>query len=953
MFRFWSLALIFLAGSGVGTGALGQVNPVVLFDEDDPTGADYRDASFGFAEGGDMLTLAGPGGDKMPVVADQAFSGSTSGLLEYHHQEGGQWELLIAADGFQTKDFSDSDSLILYLNGPTSVPGLDLPRLGIEDSNGRKTSLLPLRLGGTVGLNNSRSGFLPGSTTDAALSVRYVESLPADRSRPGYPEDLLITFADEPVATSVAGIGAPAIPTHFTVETAGSGEQLAFRFRDTNGDGTLSQSGEYIEILTTESEGEERLYSTWRVELSGSAPQDVPAEGDVYLLAVDNGGLDSDPTTWQRTGFAIADFGPLGLFDITQVKTVRFVHGGVNPSLRTLWVDYVAGIEREAGGPELPDAPSDIVIEAGDESVVLRWTRTIRTGGYHVYRQADAETPFERLTENPTIEPNFVDLTAENGETYSYVVRSVGLTGLLGGDSASLEATPLAESEDVFIDFVAELAFDYFWDEANPANGLVKDRSTQTSAASIAAVGFGLSAITVGIDRGWITREEGRTRVLNTLRFFRNCPQSDATSNVCGYRGFFYHFLNMQTGHRAGTTELSTIDTALLLGGVLHAREYFSEENADEAEIRTLADAIYDRVEWDWAANRPPLVTLGWKPEQEFAICNGNLCDWRGYNEAMILYILGLGSSTHPLPDGAWDAWTASYDSDWGTFYGYTFLSFPPLFGHQYSHLWVDFRGIQDDYMRGKGIDYFENSRRATLANRAYSIDNPNSYPNYGPDEWGLTASDDPFGYRAHGAPPAQADNGTITPTAAGGSIAFTPDESRAALRNFYQSYRPRIWGKYGLVDAYNIRENWFDDVFLGIDQGPFVIMIENLRTESIWDAFMQNEDVQRGLARAGFTGSGVASEDEAEAAKELTLAAYPNPAHGQAEIHFTLPSGGEVELHVYDILGRRVATLRDGQEPAGERRVTLSTTQLGSGIYIIELRTADAVKNQKLTVLR
>ena len=410
-----------------------------------------------------------------------------------------------------------------------------------------------------------------------------------------------------------------------------------------------------------------------------------------------------------------------------------------------------------------------------------------------------------------------------------------------------MEAEAEAGIFDPYLDLVAEKAFDYFWEEANPANGLIKDRSTSGSASSIAAVGMGLSAITVGIDRGWITREEGRERVRTALNFFWTCPQSTAATNVCGYKGFFYHFLNMQTGLRAGTTELSTIDTALLLGGVIHAKEYFTEDDADEEQIRALADSIYYRVDWPWASPRAPLVSHGWRPENGYI---GN--DWNGYNEAMIVYLLGLGSPTFPLPSSAWDAWTSGYGNQWGTFYGYTFLSFPPLFGHQYSHLWFDFRGIADAYMRERGIDYFENSRRATLAQRAYSAANPANHPNYAADEWGLTASDDPFGYRAHGAPPAQSDNGTITPTAPGGSIAFTPDESREALRTFYRAYRPRIWGDYGLLDAYNIRENWFGDDFLGIDQGPIVIMIENLRTERIWDAFMMNEDIQLGTGAGG-----------------------------------------------------------------------------------------------------
>ncbi len=922
----------------------------VVFDEDDPAGDGYYEASLGTVSGGDDLMLAGPSGNRMPMEEDVAFSGDESGQITYSHAEGGTWSLLVGAPGFTTLDLTDADSLIFYLNSPTGVAESEMPRVGLEDGDGVRTAVLPINPAGSAGFDAGRSGFLSGSDTDATFSVAYLDVLPAGLVRPGYPEDLTFTFADEQLDTSTAAIGSPAIPANFRIDAA-SGVQLDFRFRDTDGDGTISTTADYVTVLTPDADG--ALRPTWQVTLAGAEPQSPPDDGDIYLLAVNNGGVDGDPATWQRLAVAFSAFGPLGDLDLANVRGVRFADGGTTSAPRTLWVDYVAALTYE-GGPIGPSPPSDVDVRVGNESVVFRWASVPGASAYHVYRQTEPGLPFERLTSTPTMFRNYADLEAENGESYAYIFRSLGPGNVPGPDSDPITATPQADVFDPYLDLLAETAFDYFWEEANPANGLIKDRSTSGSASSIAAVGFGLSAITVGIDRGWITREEGRERVLTAMEFFWTCPQSAAASNVCGYKGFFYHFLNMQTGLRAGTTELSTIDTALLLGGMLHVREYFTGDDPDEVAIRTLADDIYGRVEWDWSAHNSPLVTLSWKPEQGFSSF-----DWRGYNEAMIIYILGLGSPTHPLPDGAWDAWTASYDGDWGTFYGYTYLSFPPLFGHQYSHLWVDFRGIQDDYMREKSaelgapIDYFENSRRATLANRAYCIANPGNHPNYGPDEWGLTASDDPFGYRAHGAPPAQSDNGTITPTAAGGSIAFAPDESRQALRHFYQRYRPRLWGEYGLLDAYNIRQNWFGDDFLGIDQGPFVIMIENLRTERIWDAFMQNEDVQRGLSRAGFTGNGVGSEDEVATGTELALNAYPNPARARAEIHFTLPTAGPVTLHVYDMLGRRVVTMADGMEAVGAHRVVLDTQRLRSGIYVVELRTSDAVLNRKLTVLR
>jgi hypothetical protein len=491
--------------------------------------------------------------------------------------------------------------------------------------------------------------------------------------------------------------------------------------------------------------------------------------------------------------------------------------------------------------------PTGLVKRVGDRSVTLHWAPIVDShlAGYHVYRVSAAtgllEQPRSLLLTN-----HFVDFGVENGLTYRYWVRAVDTGGWESPDSATIMVTPHVLNDEAFLDLVQRTAFDYFWYETNPQNGLVKDRSSDASLASIAAVGFGLSALTVGIDRGWISREAGRDRVLTTLAFLWNSPQGPE-AGVTGYKGFYYHFLDMQTGRRVQDAELSTIDTALLLGGVLHVQQYFDQLDATEAKIRALANDLYRRVEWSWMQVRLEKMCHGWTPETGFLPY-----DWGGYNEAMILYLLALGSPTFPISANAWTAWTSSYA--WQTHYGQAFVVFPPLFGHQYSHLWIDFRNIQDAYMRDKGLDYFENSRRATLANRAYAIANPHGWADYGENVWGLTASDIPSSYRARGAPPPESDDGTITPTAAGGSFAFTPRESLAALRYMYATYRTQLWGPYGFKDAFNPTQKWFATDYLAIDQGPIALMIENYRTGRIWNVFMQHTAIQRGLERAVFT---------------------------------------------------------------------------------------------------
>jgi hypothetical protein len=427
-------------------------------------------------------------------------------------------------------------------------------------------------------------------------------------------------------------------------------------------------------------------------------------------------------------------------------------------------------------------------------------------------------------------------------------------------------------ADNSFLDSLEHDTFRYFWETANPQNGLVPDRAPTPAFASIAAVGFGLTAYLVGVERGYITRTQAVERTLNTLRFFANAPQSEHTTGVTGYKGFFYHFLDMKTGERFKQVELSTIDTALLLGGIMSSQTYFDKNTPAENEIRRLAEQIYARVDWIWFQHKKPFIAMGWHPEKGFIDS-----DWHGYNEAMLLYVLALGSPTHAVQPDVWPVWTKTYD--WQPFYGQTHVNFDPLFGHKYSHVWIDFRGIGDPYMRDKGIDYAENSRRATYANRAYCVANPARWQDYGPDIWGLTACDGPkdttangkqfFSYRARGAAAQQiVDDGTIAPTAAGGSVAFAPEICLPALRAMKSRYGAKLYGQYGFSDAFNptyhyssrfasgsTGKGWFDVDYLGIDQGPIILIAENARTTFVWNLMKRNPHVRRGLNRAGFIG--------------------------------------------------------------------------------------------------
>jgi hypothetical protein len=466
--------------------------------------------------------------------------------------------------------------------------------------------------------------------------------------------------------------------------------------------------------------------------------------------------------------------------------------------------------------------------------------------GYNVYRSTSSAGPFTLQNTSLLTSAGFCDLHVTDGQTNFYEVTAVDTTSNATPPTAPLAAVagPFT-STDQFLDYIQETDFDYFWYWANPSNGLIPDRSETSSVCSISAVGFGLTAIGIAIDHGWITRSQGVARVMTTLNTFLQGPQGPGATGVIGYNGWFYHYLDMNTALRANS-ELSSIDTCLLLAGILYDKQYFNGSNADETSIRTMASAIFNRVNWTWMANGSNGVSMAWYPTTGFS---GNY--WIGYCEGMIIYCLGLGTSTNPLPASSWSLWTSGYT--WITNYGQAYVPFPPLFVYEYSHCWIDFRHIADSYMNEHNSSYFENSRRAALAQVAYCTANPNHEVAYSTNVWGLTASDGPNGYAVHGIPPLGFDDGTIAPTAAGGAIAFTPEYSEPTLNYFYTHYRPHIWTAYGFRDAFNIGQGWYDVDELGIDQGPIVIMIENYRTQRPWQLFMRNPEVQTGLQRAGF----------------------------------------------------------------------------------------------------
>jgi hypothetical protein len=435
-------------------------------------------------------------------------------------------------------------------------------------------------------------------------------------------------------------------------------------------------------------------------------------------------------------------------------------------------------------------------------------------------------------------------------------------------------------------DDIERRTFEFFWETTPADNGLAPDRFPSQPFCSIAAVGFALTAYPIGVERGWVARPQASERTLRTLEFLRDAPSGETAEGISGHRGFFYHFLDMRSGHRkAPWVELSSVDTGLMILGALFAQSYFDRDDPVERRIREVADLLYRRIEWPWLQRRGALISMGWFPEKGFIEH-----DWRGYNEAMLVYLLALGSPTHPVAPEAWAAWAETYDQSWGVYRGEEHLGFAPLFGHQYSHAWIDFRGIRDAYMRRRGLDYFENSRRATLAQRAYAIANPMGWKGYDGDVWGLTACDGPQntrqsyrgeqrefrGYSARGAALVHSfDDGTLAPTAALASLPFAPEIVIPAAEAMHRRYGDDLYQRYGFLDSFNPSfeydvalitgrvepgKGWFASDYLGIDQGPILAMIANHRDGFVWEIMKRNPYIREGLRRAGFEGGWLAN---------------------------------------------------------------------------------------------
>ena len=640
-----------------------------------------------------------------------------------------------------------------------------------------------------------------------------------------------------------------------------------------------------------------------------------------------------------------------GNVDLTQIKTIYFGQDNPDGVLHTIYLDEIRMISIDDIDTTAPDIPTGLSATGYHSYILLKWSSNSETdlAGYRIYREDNNE--YQIVGTAAANVSSYSNNTGIPPKTYSYKISAYDLSGNESDLSSEVTASTTSASDEALLDTVEQATFKYFWDYAHPVSGLTRERLGSGETVTTGGSGFGVMAIIVGADRGYITRDEAVARMLKILDFLIN--KADR------FHGAFPHWMNGTTGNVIPFSNQyddggDLVETAYMVQGLLTARQYFNQNNTDEEQIRNMISAIWEDVEWDWyRKDNGNFIYWHWSPNYDW-IMNFPL---QGPNETMITYLLAIASPTHPIPASLYHSGWASSSNyvNGNSYYGiplYVGWAYGgPLFFAHYSFLGFDPRYKKDDY-----TNYFINNRNHTLINRAYCIDNPHNFPGYDENTWGLTASDDPFGYLAHEPDfNGNRDNGTISPTAAISSMPYTPQESINALKSFFYIYGGDLWGAYGFKDAFNLKQNWYAQSYLAIDQGPIIIMIENYRTQLLWNNFMTNPEIQPMLDAIGFvpdTTTGIKDEVDTPYGYELKNN-YPNPFNPITNIEFQVSDSGPVTLRVYDVLGNEVRTLVNEEKIPGYYKVRFDGENLSSGIYFYVLQAGDKTFSKKMCLLK
>lgn len=595
-----------------------------------------------------------------------------------------------------------------------------------------------------------------------------------------------------------------------------------------------------------------------------------------------------------------------------------------------------------------PVTPANVQAFGYEKNVDIEWYHNSEAdlAGYRIYKWNGNEYVFYT---NISKDKSYLALNVGVlGISYSFKVSAYDLNGNESELSDSVDATTHIMTDEEFLDMVQRSTFRYFYDYGHPISGLSRERLGSNETVTSGGSGFGLMALLVGIERGYITREQGVERMLKILNFLKN--------NAAKFHGAFSHWLNGSNGTAIPFSQYDDggdlVETSFLIQGILTVRQYFDQSNVSEEQIRILSTQIWEGVEWSWyrRVSFSNYLYWHWSPNYGWQM-NFKLVGWM---ETMITYMLGIASPTYSVPASLFHVgWASSNYTNSNSFYGYRLWVGPnyggPLFFAHYSFLGFDPRDKKDIY-----CNYFINSKHHTLINRAYCIANPYGHTGYGADNWGLTASDDPFGYGAHA--PYSNDNGTITPSAAISSMPYTPNESIAALKNFYRTYGSNVWGEYGFKDAFNPKQNWFANSYIAIDQGPIIVMIENYRSGLLWNKFMANPEIQPMLDSIGFIPDSVTSVgDEVNTIDNFKLIGnYPNPFNPYTTIVFSVPFTQNILINIYNHLGEKVRVLTNDVFSPGENKVVWNgfnddNIPVSSGIYLYKIVSENNVLHGKM----
>ncbi len=655
--------------------------------------------------------------------------------------------------------------------------------------------------------------------------------------------------------------------------------------------------------------------------------------------------------TWKRIFIPLSIFkNNPGSANLTQIKTIFFGQSIPDGIEHTLYLDEIRMISSSLVDTISPSTPQGIIARGFAYHIDIKWTQNTEPDikGYYLYKLQNSN--YVRTASTIKEIPFFTDFVGAYFVTGSYKISAFDSSGNESPLSDAFYASTTPMTDEEALTMLQEATFRYFWDYAHPVSGLARERLGSGETVTIGGSGFGIMAIPVGIERGFITREQGIQRILKILNFLKN--------TAARFHGAWPHWLNGTTGQVIPFSTYDNggdlVETAFMIQGLLALRQYFNLNTSAEIQIRNIITELWEAVEWDWYRRFPTSNFLywHWSPNYNWQM---NMVI-RGPNETQIVYLLAIASPTHGVPASLYHNGYASSPSyvNGNFYYGYKiYVGWPyggPLFFTHYSYLGFDPRNKKDAY-----ANYFLNNRNITLINRAYCIANPMNHQGYGPNCWGLTASDDPFGYAVHEPIPSR-DNGTIAPTAALSSMPYTPEESIDAFKHFYHNYGNKIWGPFGFKDAFNVNHNWYANSYLAIDQGPIIVMVENYRSGLLWNLFMANPEIQPMLNAIGFVpDSATHVYDEGSVEHSFKLDGnYPNPFNPSTTIRFELPAKQNIEINIYNMLGENVCKLFSGELNEGTNELIWngknnSGNLLPSGIYIYKIESNNKILSGKM----